>query len=210
MKNMKKLLAALMAVMVFVMAAPAVFAEEAGVEQPAQEQAVREEKTEEPKAEEPKAEAPKAEESAEPEATAEAVVEVEAEATAEPEATPEASTQPEATPEASAEPEATPEVTAQPEATPEVTAEPEATPEAVAQRDIKVVASESSLKVGEMLKLTAKLTGFDGIEYKLTWQVKVPGEDWKDLSGEHGETLKVELDDDSIGCAWRVVVETAD
>jgi hypothetical protein len=184
MKNMKKLLAALMAVMVFVMAAPQVFAEDTQSEQPAQEQAVREEKAEEPKAEEP----------SEPEASAEAAVKVEAEATQD----------------ATAEPESTPEVTAEPESTPAVTAEPESTPEAVAVRDIKVIASETSLQVGETLKLTAKLSGFDGIEYKLIWQVKVPGEDWKDISGEHEETLKVELDAESVGCAWRVVVETAD
>ncbi len=205
MKNMKKLLAALMAVMVFVMAAPAVFAEDAQTEQPAQEQTVEkaeapkaEPKAEEPKAEEPKAEEPKAEETAQPEATQEAAVEVTAEDTAQPEATPEATAQPEATPEATAQPETTPEATAQPEATP------------AAERSITVEASESTLKVGDTLKLTAKLTGFDGIEYKLNWQVKAPGEDWKDISGEHGETLKVELDAQSVGCAWRVVVETAD
>lgn len=64
-------------------------------------------------------------------------------------------------------------------------------PKLAIERSIKVVANETALKVGETLKLTAKLTGFDGVEYSLNWQVKAQGGEWQDI-GEHGETLKVE------------------
>ena len=190
MKNMIKMLAALMAVMVLVLAVPAAFAEEAPAAEPTPEvQAPAEPKHEEPKAEEPKAEAP-----AEPEATVEPAAEPTVEATAE--ATPAAEPTVEATADATpaAEPEATPAA--------EVTATPE--------RSVRIISDDASLTVGETLTLTAKLSGFDGVEFKLTWQIKTQGDDWKDISGEHGETLKVKQDDESIGASWRVIVETAD
>ena len=194
MKNMKKLLAALMmAVMVLVLAAPAVLAEDAQTETTEQSA--------------PEVQAPAKEPARETEAPAK---EAQPEATAEPEATVEA--QPEATAEPEATVEAQPETTPAPEAT--VEAQPEATAEANAtqntERSIKVVSNSSNLQVGETLTLTAKLSGFDGIEYQLNWQVKTEGGDWQNVSGEHGETLKVKLDDQSIGSSWRVVVETAD
>ena len=228
MKNMKKLVAVLMTVMVLALAVPAVFAEEAQPEQQpevsAPVKAEEPEKTQEPeKVEETKA--PEAEAPAEkPEATeAPAEPEATAEATAEPAATPEVTTEPEATAEPTAEP--TPEVTAGPEATaeptaeptPEVTVEPEATAEPTVEptpdatpinRSVEVEAEDSSLQVGDTLKLTAKLTGFEGVKYTLTWQVMVPGEDWKNIDGENGETLKVELSEENIGASWRVAVET--
>ena len=210
MKNMKKLVAVLMTVMVLALAVPAVFAEEAQPEQQpevsAPVKAEEPEKTQEPeKVEEtkaPEAEAP-AEKPEETEAPAEP--EATAEATAEPEATPEVTTEPEATAEPTAEP--TPEVTAEPEATAEPTVEP--TPDATPIiRSVEVEAEDSSLQVGDTLKLTAKLTGFEGVKYTLTWQVMVPGEDWKNIDGENGETLKVELSEENIGASWRVAVET--
>ena len=180
MKNMKKLLAALMmAVMVLVLAAPAVLAEDAQTETTEQSA--------------PEVQAPAKEPARETEAPAK---EAQPEATAEPEATVEA--QPETTP--------APEATV--EAQPEATAEANATQNT--ERSIKVVSNSSNLQVGETLTLTAKLSGFDGIEYQLNWQVKTEGGDWQNVSGEHGETLKVKLDDQSIGSSWRVVVETAD
>jgi cytoskeletal protein RodZ len=178
MKNMKKMLAALIAGMLFVLIAPVVHAEEVQPEPQAEEQVVREEKAEEPKAEET-AEEPKAEETTAPEVTT-----TEAEVT---------------------EPETAPEVSAQPEA-----AQEQEVTETPVERSIVVVASESNLKVGDTLKLTAKLAGFDGVEYTLNWQVKAQHGEWKNISGEQGETLKVELTAETIGSAWRVTVETAD
>lgn len=200
MKNTKKLLAALIAGMLFVMVAPVVHAEEVQPEPQAEEQVVREEKVEEPQAEEqvvreekanePKpeetAEEPKAEETIAPEVTAsEAEV-----TTADTEVT---------------EPETAPEVSDQPE----VAQEQEVT-ETPVERSVVVIASESNLKVGDTLKLTAKLAGFDGVECKLSWQFKAQDGEWKNISGEHGETLKVELTTENIGSAWRVAVDTAD
>lgn len=195
MKSMRKLLATLIAVMLFVLAAPAVFADDTQSEPAVQEQVVREDKADEPKAEkrdeESKAEASKAEEVKAEESKTEETIATEV-------------TEQE-----------TQDVTAQPESASEATQEPETIQEPevsvpAAERSIQVVASNSSLKVGETLKLTAKLSGFDGIEYTLNWQVKAQDGEWKNLSGAHGETLKVELTSENIGSAWRVTVETAD
>jgi len=90
----------------------------------------------------------------------------------------------------------------------ETTPAPEAIQDTL--RSVKVISDSSSLQVGDTMTLTAKLSGFDGALYQLNWQVKAEGGDWANISGEHGETLKVNLDDQSIGCQWRVVVETAD
>lgn len=196
MKNLKKLVAVLMAVMVLALAVPAVLAEdvqpESGVSAPVK--AEEPEKTREPE---------KAEDTSAPDATKA------------PAAEPEASEQPEATPEAAEEPaaEPTPEAAEEPvaEPTPEATEEPAAEPTrdaAPAEKRVEVKVEDSTLQVGDTLKLTARLTGFDGVKYTLTWQVKAPGEDWKDISGEHDDTLKVTLSEENIGASWRVVVET--
>ena len=194
MKNMMKLLAALMAVMMMVLVVPAAFAEDA---QP----------TEQPEVQAPAEEA-KPEETAQPEATAEPTAEPTVEATTEPtvEPTVEATAEPtvEPTVEATVEPTVEPTVEAQPEATPA----PEAT--VAPERSVKVLGGDESLQVGDTMTLTAKLSGFDGVEYSLTWQVKAAGGDWQDIAGEHDAALKVNLDDSSIGASWRVVVEIAD
>jgi len=200
MKNLKKLVAVLMAVMVLALAVPAVLAEdvqpESGVSAPIK--AEEPEKTREPE---------KAEDTSAPDATKAPAAEPEA--SEQPEATPDVAEEPaaEPTPEAAEEPVAEPTPDATPEPTPEPTAEP--TPDAApAERRVEVRVEDSSLQVGDTLKLTARLTGFDGVKYTLTWQVKAPGEDWKDISGEHDDTLKVTLSEENIGASWRVVVET--
>ena len=62
-------------------------------------------------------------------------------------------------------------------------------------------------KVGDLITLTAHLTGFDNKEYTLQWQYTTDQESdvWTDVDGAHGMTFTYTLDEITTNYTWRVV-----
>ncbi len=59
---------------------------------------------------------------------------------------------------------------------------------------------------GTVIKLTAHLTGFEGVEYHLQWQRSEDLQNWENIPGATGSTFTYELNDDTAKYTWRVVV----
>ena len=58
---------------------------------------------------------------------------------------------------------------------------------------------------GTVIKLTAHLTGFDGVEYSLQWQRSEDLRNWEDIPGATGENFTYELNEDTARYTWRVI-----
>ena len=58
---------------------------------------------------------------------------------------------------------------------------------------------------GTIITLTAKLTGFEGQNYKLQWQRRLENGDWQNVPGENGITMTYELNEETAAYIWRVV-----
>ena len=71
-----------------------------------------------------------------------------------------------------------------------------------ASRDI------SQLLPGDVLVLTATLSGFEGVNYSLNWQAKYPGDSWTNIEGASGATLTINITEAHNGCSWRLQVSS--
>ena len=111
-------------------------------------------------------------------------------------------------PEAEAEEGETEEL--DPEAEAEEGETEELDPEAVSKEDKSVsfgIFYDGDESVyGEYAHFKAELTGYEGIDYKITWQNSKDREEWFDLD-EHGEIMDVEITDETCSLYWRVKVE---
>lgn len=63
---------------------------------------------------------------------------------------------------------------------------------------------------GTELTLTAHLTGFDDVDYKIQWQQSEDGTNWDDVDGENDMEYTVVLTEDNEGYLWRVLISTLD
>lgn len=63
-----------------------------------------------------------------------------------------------------------------------------------------------NLQIGDELVLIAELNGFDGMEPSIRWQAREDGQ-WKDLQGETGTRLTIEVTRDNAGFAYRAAVD---
>jgi uncharacterized repeat protein (TIGR02543 family) len=61
--------------------------------------------------------------------------------------------------------------------------------------------------VGDQIKLTAELTGFENKEYILKWQYSTDLENWTDVPNEHDITYTYTLDETTTHYTWRAVAE---
>ncbi len=150
---------------------------------------------------------------------------------------PDATETPEATegeetpdPDATETPEATegeetpdPDATETPEATEgeetpdtETTETPEVTEEEIdamnPDRKVSFYVSwdgESAPELGDQITLHAQLSGYEGLTYKIRWQVKRSGGDWQDL-GSYGETHTLTLTQENLDWLFRVAVDITD
>ena len=119
----------------------------------------------------------------------------------------------EVTEEEETEEETTEEETTEEEVTEEETTEEETTEEEISNTEIDLtklkVEIESSLEnvamEGEIIVLTSKLTGFEGLTYTLQWQYN-DGKGWKDVEGANGETYSFEADEENVSFQWRLAV----
>lgn len=210
MKKNVKIFAAMILVLTMGMATADAFATEeiAVITAPAVEIPVILETTPAPAAEttvipteEPTAE-PTVETAVEPtvEVTVEPTVEVTVEPTAEVTAEP--------TVEVTAEPtvEPTAEPTEAPADMPVVEDEPiETVPGAEGTVEIRLVA-DGDIYLGDTVKLVATVEGYT-VAYTLQWQYN-DGSDWRDIAGETGDTLEIEVTEENAAWEWRIAVMT--
>lgn len=61
------------------------------------------------------------------------------------------------------------------------------------------------LMPGQVVTLTAELTGFEDIEVALQWQA-FDGETWQDIEGATGMTFDYEVTPATVNCLWHLVV----
>lgn len=120
---------------------------------------------------------------------------------------PEASGDPPPTgePESSADPNGASEPTASenPDALPEASQSPEPAATPVVRR-LRIVANlaQDMLAVGDLLTLTAEMTGYEGLNPILQWQERTDGV-WRNIEGAHDVTLTVLITPENINSAWR-------
>lgn len=66
----------------------------------------------------------------------------------------------------------------------------------------------SIVRYGDIITLTAELSGFDDVPYTLQWVVRDPGGDWKEIPGENGLSITFELTPENAASEWRLNVVT--
>ena len=67
--------------------------------------------------------------------------------------------------------------------------------------------SKAKPAMGDRITLSARLEGYDGIEYSLRWQVNSGGGGWQDVPDAAGHTFSFILDEKNIDWLWRVAVD---
>lgn len=81
------------------------------------------------------------------------------------------------------------------------------------KRSVKVVSSLEGVEAveeGTSITLTAKLTGFDDVEYEIQWQRSVDGTNWEDVDGANGIEYTFDITEETDGYLWRVGVSTSE
>src|SRR5690606_32318861 len=64
------------------------------------------------------------------------------------------------------------------------------------------------VEIGDTIRLTAKLEGYEGLVYTLNWQNSLSGQgDWQNIAGAEGESYSFTLDEANYTWFWRVAVE---
>lgn len=66
---------------------------------------------------------------------------------------------------------------------------------------------DGPVEVGQTVKLSAHVRGFEKGTYTLRWQVREQEDEWVDIQGANGKSLKLVINEDNITYLWRVVVE---
>lgn len=81
------------------------------------------------------------------------------------------------------------------------------------ERSVKVVSSLKGVETveeGTSVTLTAKLTGFDDVEYEIQWQRSEDGKDWEDVDGANDTEYTFDITEETEGYLWRVSVSTSE
>ncbi len=73
----------------------------------------------------------------------------------------------------------------------------------------------SVVRVGDQTELTAVPVGFDGVNYKIQWQVASVDENgdvgpFENITGATGAKLTIVFDEENIGYQWRAVIRIVD
>jgi hypothetical protein len=67
----------------------------------------------------------------------------------------------------------------------------------------------NAVNQGEAVTMTGVLTGFDGVQVLLQWQVN-DGSGWKDIQGATGTTYTYSADEQTVNSDWRLKVDISD
>lgn len=81
------------------------------------------------------------------------------------------------------------------------------------ERSVKVVSSLKGVETveeGTSVTLTAKLTGFDDVDYEIQWQRSEDGTDWEDVDGANDTEYTFDITEETEGYLWRVSVSTSE
>ena len=101
---------------------------------------------------------------------------------------------------------------------PELTPAPEETPvpeevpaEEAPERSATIqVGASGAVHYGDSITLTAVLSGYEGVNYTIAWQVRDAGGSWNDISGASGLNYSFELSPENLDDEWRVLVTAED
>ena len=70
--------------------------------------------------------------------------------------------------------------------------------------DFEIYFDEEEPTVGSVAHFRAVLTGYNEVIYNLQWQRSLDREAWEDVPGEIGETMDVELTEQTCQYYWRL------
>ena len=72
---------------------------------------------------------------------------------------------------------------------------------------VAISAESDVVELGGDMVLTAVLTGFEDLNYTLQWQFSTDNENWADVDGATGSTLRVQMNEENRDYFWRVSVD---
>ena len=90
---------------------------------------------------------------------------------------------------------------------PEEDAEPEIPEIDFSTLSVAISAESDVVELGGDMVLTAVLTGFEDLNYTLQWQFSTDNENWADVDGATGSTLRVQMNEENRDYFWRVSVD---
>ena len=90
---------------------------------------------------------------------------------------------------------------------PEEDAEPEIPEIDFSTLSVAISAESDVVELGGDMVLTAILTGFEDLNYTLQWQFSTDNENWADVDGATGSTLRVQMNEENRDYFWRVSVD---
>lgn len=90
---------------------------------------------------------------------------------------------------------------------PEEDAEPEIPEIDFSTLSVSISAESDVVELGGDMVLTAVLTGFEDLNYTLQWQFSTDNENWADVDGATGSTLRVQMNEENRDYFWRVSVD---
>lgn len=90
---------------------------------------------------------------------------------------------------------------------PEEDAEPEIPEIDFSTLSVAISAESDVVELGGDMVLTAMLTGFEDLNYTLQWQFSTDNENWADVDGATGSTLRVQMNEENRDYFWRVSVD---
>lgn len=90
---------------------------------------------------------------------------------------------------------------------PEEDAEPEIPEIDFSTLSVAISAESDVVELGGDMVLTAVLTGFEDLNYTLRWQFSTDNENWADVDGATGSTLRVQMNEENRDYFWRVSVD---
>lgn len=90
---------------------------------------------------------------------------------------------------------------------PEEDAEPEIPEIDFSTLSVAISAESDVVELGGDMVLTAVLTGFEDLNYTLQWQFSADNENWADVDGATGSTLRVQMNEENRDYFWRVSVD---
>lgn len=90
---------------------------------------------------------------------------------------------------------------------PEAETDPEEAPVIdVSKLKVEIFTTQGdAVMLGETITLSCKLTGFEGLTYKVQWQFN-DGSGWQDMPEATEETYSFAADEDNVSYSWRLAV----
>ena len=72
--------------------------------------------------------------------------------------------------------------------------------------DFTITGDGDALRLGDVAHFSAKLAGYEGLDYTLQWQMSTDNENWEDIPEATGEQMDLVLTEENSRLFWRVTV----